>query len=259
MPEQSTNDQDSASCRPYISSSQKGLWLHGDPYSEEDEAGPSTTVRSESTSVSVRIDEDYGWGQEAVVALGQAKDSFMEPSLRSSPSKPSSVRRTEIDNVRESITIDDHVDELESSIASLTPSQAKRDLYLGFVQRMEEEIQEFETPEDRAAFLQRFRKSEWPWDGEQWSRVYAMYLSRNPADIPQDSEQLLAARTRMEQSVQFFGTEGRKWKYFKEPEEIPFDIKTRQRQNFGEWSWETASTKGTSLREQSGDPCATIN
>ena len=246
MPKQSTNDHDSASCRHYINSSQIGAWLHSGRYSgDEGEAGPSTTVRSESTSVSVQIDEDYGWGQEAVVALGEAKDSFMEPSLRSGPSKPCSVRVT-AGNDQSAIIVDDHVDELESSIASLTPAQAKRDMCLGFVQRIEEEIEEFETPDDRAAFLQRFRKSEYPWDDEQWSQVYAMYLSRNPADIPQDSEQRLAVRTRMEQSVQFFGTEGRLYKHFKQPKEMCFDIRTRQRQNFGDWSWEIASAKGTS-------------
>lgn len=137
------------------------------------------------------------------------------PSLHKSESRQSSVAAVE---------------------SSSTPEQSQYDTLLRIVQRFEKEITSHRDWAERRNVLGQLR-IDLKLSDEDWRLAYAMFMARNPSEIPH-RRSYEKQRRMAEITVEYSGTsrkEGRNWRYPGEP--VSFSIQNRQKQLFNNWTW----------------------
>ncbi len=121
----------------------------------------------------------------------------------------------------------------EESPDTRSPGQMEFDQYLHFVQLIEEKFENLLTFSERTAYLYDFREHLWPFERSKFQWAYAMLLSRNPHEIPED-RRWDRCRMMEEMSTQFSGTD--------DPTQLSFSIRARQQRFFGGWQWPTGTS-----------------
>ena len=155
---------------------------------------------------------------------------------------PDKVRST-----RSTLTYSDYRDS-RSNIEESTTSQSLEPCsqgelqvhdFLRLVGCMEADISPLKLFDERRDRLRHYREDRSLVAKEDWPYIYAMFLYRNPSEIPHRPVSIQHDRWKAERSIYYSGTEEKEHRNFRQPGAAAFNIRIRQEDLFGGWSWPT--------------------